>query len=205
MRRPTLLLTAILALVGILPSITRQSDAKANEQPLVKVVYCTKSVAANKVVTGDCLKRKFVDRNVRSKDALYDTWIAIGRRAVKPLTAGKQVLFDQVFPESILTTANKMHILQLQGHPSLHAEEMEQDRQIPVVRSLKDISTGSVTLPANLRVEQIRESRCPSDAVGDIWIASGRVTSQPIKAGEIVYYHQVIPSVQWTQWLEGKF
>lgn len=55
----------------------------------------------------------------------------------------------------------------------------------------------------DLAVRQIEERKCPGDALGDIWIAAGRVAVHPIKAHEFVFYHEVIPPTQWRKWLTG--
>ncbi len=178
----------------------------ATEDRSVRVVYCVKNVPASAIITEESLTTKLIDQSERPTDALYDPWIAIGRPAEKKLEEGYPVIFQQVFSKEQLKSANTMYIQKVQGDYGLYPERADRDLQqkIPVVCSSRNISAGTVIDPSDLIIRRVEERKCPGDALGDLRIAAGREAIQDIKAGEFVYYNQVIPPAQWSSWLGNK-
>lgn len=178
---------------------------QSNSKKSVRMIGCTKNLPVGSVITDDLLKIISVNREDRPADAVYDPWIAIGRRALKPLKKGQIMNFSQIFPNDLLTAPNRALILKMQGDYSLIAQDPDRDLNalVPVLRASRNVKAGKSISARDFVVVKVKENNCPADAVGDLWVVVGREAIHSIRAHENVYFHDIIPAAQWRQWLKG--
>ena len=174
-------------LVRAQPEKASQSDRK------IKVVYCTRDVQAGSVIGLNSVTFRIIAEHARPPGAVYDIFIAVGRRATKPLSKGKPVLFEQCFSKFELRSAPL--IRQLQHRLFLYAEEIDRDlhRKVPILQAVKDLKAGANIDLSDFKALEIEELKLPGQAVGDIWIVLGRKAVIPIRARDYIFYHEVIP------------
>lgn len=180
------------------------------EQPipnrLVSLIQCSKNIAVGSTITSDSLKTVRVTQKDRPPDAIYDRWIAIGRKATKPLTKGQVMHFSDALSPDLLEASNRECIMRMQGDYSTRTEDIDRSiyALIPILRSAHDIPAGATISAVDLVTDQIKEVNCPGDSVGDLWVVEGRKAIHPIKASEFIYFHDAIPPAEWRKWLQGK-
>lgn len=180
------------------------------EQPipnrLVSLIQCSKNIAVGSTITSDSLKTVRVTQKDRPPDAIYDRWIAIGRKATKPLTKGQVMHFSDALSPDLLEASNRECIMRMQGDYSTRTEDSNRSPSvlISVLRSAHNIPAGATISAADLVTAKIKEKNCPGDAVGDLWVVEGRKAIHPIKASEYIYYHDAIPPAEWRKWLQGE-
>lgn len=181
--------------------------AEQSTNQLQPMFRCTRNISEGSTITSDYLKRVLVTKTERPADAIYDPWIAIGRKANKFLAKGQVVHFSDVFSPDMLVASNRDAVLRMQGDFFTRPGDINRsiDALIPILRSAHDIPAGAAISAADIASDQIKEMNCPGDAVGDIWVVLGRKAAHTIKANEYIYYHEVIPPAEWRKWLEGKY
>jgi flagella basal body P-ring formation protein FlgA len=184
-------------------SLKSKSRAWLSTQTKVKLIRAVKDISVGEVVNLNDVQQFVVDAKKRPPGTIYDMWIAIGRAATKRIAKKAPILFSDVLPESLVRSDSEID--KRIAPENLYQESVEQDpyRKIPIVYCIKSISLGARVTANALTVKQIEAARCPADAVGDIWIAVGRSAKSSIKAGEVLFYHQVIPEKQWKPYFPG--
>jgi flagella basal body P-ring formation protein FlgA len=168
-------------------------------------VRCTKNISLGSTIASDSLKIINIDKRERPADAIYDPWIAIGRKATKSLTKGEVVHFSDALSPDLLVASHRNGILKMQGDYSTRVEDPNRRPSvlIPVLRSAHDIPAGATISAADLVTDKIKEKNCPGDAVGDLWVVVGRKAVHSIKAHQYVIYLDTIPTAEWLQWLNN--
>lgn len=205
-------LKSILLRVFIAIIVSSPAPVSANgEQPipnrLVSLIQCSNNISVGSIINGDSLKTVRVAQQESLADAVYDPWIAIGRKATKSLTKGQILHFSDVLPPDLLVASNRNCILKMQGDCSRRTEDSNRSLSvlIPVLRSAHDIPAGASITAADLVTAKTKEENCPGDAVGDLWVVAGRKAIHSIKAHEYVTYQDTIPPSEWRKWLQGKW
>jgi hypothetical protein len=84
-----------------------------------------------------------------------------------------------------------------QADGSSAVQEHTVQREVTIVRCVKDIPVGAIVEMDALSEERIEESKRPAGAVDDAWIAFARVAQCSIKKGQPILYRHVIPEEQW--------
>ncbi|MFA6208885.1 MAG: SAF domain-containing protein [Candidatus Obscuribacterales bacterium] len=182
---------------SLFPGCVYAEQPKSNH--LLPMYRCTQNISEGSTITSDYLKRVLVTKTERPADAIYDPWIAIGRKANKSLAKGQVVHFSDAFSPNMLEAPDRDAILRMHGESSsFHA-------LVPILRAAHDIPAGATISAADIVSDQIKEKNCPGSSVGDIWVVLGRKAAHTIKANEYIYYHEVIPPAEWRKWLEGKY
>lgn len=198
--------TLVRVFIAIIVSSLAPMSANG-EQPipnrLVSLIQCSNNIARGSTITSDSLKTVRVAQKDRPPDAIYDRWIAIGRKATKPLTKGQVMHFSDALSPDLLEASNRNCILKMQGDCSTRTEDSNRSTSvlISVLRSAHNIPAGATISAADLVTAKIKEKNCPGDAVGDLWVVVGRKAVHSIKAHEYVIYLDTIPTAEWLQWL----
>jgi flagella basal body P-ring formation protein FlgA len=186
----------LIILTNVPPVMGKENGLKTSMQNVAVLKYAI-AIPKDSLIEERVIKRVQFRGGDIPKNAMFDRFIVLGRKTVRPVQAGDMILLEDCFTPTELRLSTKIDSIQGTRLMRANAAKLRGDNL--TVKSLicrRNIPAHKTIELSDLKLRAIPVEQLRSNQALDIWTIWKRSSLRNLKEGESLYMQDIIPNAQ---------